>query len=290
MRKMLGIIVIAIIGFSSCQREIDPAELPNTPPPDPVDSSDSLYPTHIIEIDNTTAVADTFAYDSLEYDSNKRLTRWIVANYPFDPTHTYEVRLFYQGADTMPYQETFTYFILNPDGTRPSGDSGVCFRFYDSQNRPLKDSTVKYDFSGAPSNFNYWFTRVATYEYSGTQIYSHTYDTNGGISSDTALLDGQGNQVQKSGNGNYLIQSTFGSQVNPMYRFRNKLNQLRETQLDVFNLNVAQSHHYTDFNDPDQNENYTITNNFDSNGKLIKQDWLDPAFDHTTYVFYYRVL
>lgn len=137
------IVLVMVVGFSSCQREVD-GRL------DDVVVDDNIYIDKFIELDTTyPSGLDTSYKYSFIYDGQKRLKQ--IAEIGFDDgTHNIQYigneYRYYNGSDTVPYKTTYDLDYTTGESYRDTS-----FLFYDGNNVIYKDSNVRYE-SGAPAS------------------------------------------------------------------------------------------------------------------------------------------
>ena len=210
---------IALIIFSSCQREVDPDFLR---PANPNDTSDSIYLKQYTELDTTLAAgSDTLLRAIISYDAQKRVVK--VSEYDFVFDELAEINYFYTGSDTLPYKSIIYYEEIVTDYR------DTIFLSY-SNGIVSKDSTISYDIT----NNIYFGTTVKLFTPGGTNtlVRDRGYFS---LPTTTPDYDMSGALLQTRLNGNLIIEddtsfsgirhsfrdhteASYDNKINPFYR------------------------------------------------------------------------
>jgi hypothetical protein len=134
MKVVSGILIVVsfIVGFSSCQKEVD-WSLPNNP-----QSADTILIKSVIYLDTTKASGlDTMYKTQFTYDNAKRLVNSFSAEYYYSPPSppgmtTFNYDFFYNGNSKHPFKQIITQGSLAPYHS---------FLTYNNSNFIIKDSS-----------------------------------------------------------------------------------------------------------------------------------------------------
>ena len=219
--RLVASLFVALIIFSSCQREIDvsPARITNI--------NDSIYIKQVVALDTTLpAGSDTLTRATFSYDADKRVTMLAEYNYAWGPQFTEVTKYFYSGSDTLPYKLVVSYsdFVNDYNDT--------IFLFYRGEN-VSKDSTISYDITN--NTFFVTVVKVFTPDGNNTFIQSRIYNN---PPPSPPGLQWSGMIMQSRVNGNITLQddtTTFSvvytDRLHHRISYDNKTNPIYRTQV-----------------------------------------------------------
>ena len=103
LKNLISLSLIAMVIFSSCQKEVDPALGRTTD-----NTSDSIYLKQYTELDASLPPgSDTILKANIFYDAQKRAVKLTDYNFSFDAQTV--IDFFYSGSDTLPYKSIVYY-------------------------------------------------------------------------------------------------------------------------------------------------------------------------------------
>lgn len=190
LNRLFKPLCIALIVFSSCQREVDPGFLR---PANPNNPSDSIYLKQYTELDTTLPTgSDTLLRSLFFYDAQKRVS--MISEYDFTFNELSVINYFYAGTDTLPNKIVMTYGDFINDYRDTS--------FFTYTNGVVsRDSTITFDIT----NNMFFDTRVKVFTPSGnnTLVQSRGYF---GYPPVTPVYQWSGALLQTRVNGNLTMQ------------------------------------------------------------------------------------
>ena len=224
---------VALIIFSSCQREIESSFERTT------NNNDSIYLKEFVELDTTLAPgSDTVARARFFYDTEKRVTMYTDEDYRWGPQFTEVTRYFYNGSDTLPYKAVVNYSDFVNDY------SDTIFLFYNGV-VVAKDSTITHDIT----NNVFWGTAVIVFTPNGnnTFIQSRAYNNPQPSSPD---FQWSGMIMQTRVNGNITQQDdtttasvVYTDRLHHQVSYDNKINPIYRTQIHYPIINGYKHQH-----------------------------------------------
>lgn len=231
MNKVLpaAFLLLTLLVFSNCQKEITLAETPSVPIPPTV--GDSTLLVKYFEVDSIPGAApDTSKIIVFGYDAQKRLasiyitfTTDSVENLTFYETFTY----LYHGGDTLPYK-MMKAFREGPDTLNFTFDTDTAYYTYNAAGKLIADSTRKNE----RSNFGEkrYYTKKTFSYFTGFTLVSGMNDYNTVVqpSLDSLAYTTSGNNISSLTVNNYTLPGmqstalfsfslTYDNHVNPFY-------------------------------------------------------------------------
>jgi hypothetical protein len=155
--------LLVLILFYSCQREVDDTATP--PPTTRTSVADSMLIEKLVRLDFDTG--DTSEIESFEYDSKKRISKWVSNTYYFGPVPDVSSQeFFYSGNDSLPSKIIYVY----TDASSTYGDTAYLKYVNGIVSR---DSTVSYNLT----NRVYYGTSVKAYTLNGSNMFLEVWST-----------------------------------------------------------------------------------------------------------------
>jgi hypothetical protein len=254
--------VLVLLLFYSCQREV--SEIITTPPPPPPTNPGAIPDSMLIEkfIRLGFYTDDTIQVAVFEYDSKKRISKWVESDYYFGPVPDLRSQqFFYNGNDTLPNKIIYHY----TDASSTYGDTAY-FKY--ANGIVIRDSTVSYNLT----NGRYYGTDIRAYTLNGSNTFLQTWSTRPPDMT-TYVAGWSGTFFKTYQNGNITVQddttlysSTYGDRLHQEVTYDDKPNPLYQLEARSPILNK-----------------YTYQKN---NFKTLKT-WDDPAILQSNYRFTY---
>lgn len=195
--------ILAVVVFTSCQREFRPVDTPVIPVP-----GDGVLLTKYMEIDSVPGAApDTSTIVTLQYDAQKRLVT-LNSFYSTDPAENlihYEKFVYqYNGTDTFPSRMIYEFKEGNP-GSDFNSQKDTSYYSYNAEGKLLTDSTAR----NSSSNFgsSHYYTKTAYTYYSDFLIVHRTDENNGSIDQrfDTVTVTSSNNNLSSLSAASYSL-------------------------------------------------------------------------------------
>ena len=226
-KNLIPLLIVALIIFSSCQRETSFTRNVNN------NNTDSIYLKEFVVLDPTLPSGqDTTTKVTFSYDGEKRVTQSKFVDYQFGPQFSETIKYFYSGSDTLPFKQVTFYSDFASDYVDTS------FLSY-SGGRVTRDSIITYDVT---NNF-LWGIMVKLFSPSGNNIFLQTRGYSNPPPSAPDFAWG-GMIIQSRVNGNITSQDdtttfniVFTDRLHHQVSYDNKINPFYKVQVNYPILN-----------------------------------------------------
>ena len=249
---------VAVLLFSSCQKEISPTDVPVVVPPPVTNDSNRL--TKYVEIDSVAGnPSDTVTVVSIEYDAQKRVTAVISYNStdPADNLANYEKYFYhYNGSDTLPDRAILQLRIESGADINVRADTS--FYTYNSAGKLLKDSSNR-NLTSSFGQTHSVTTRTFDYQSSFFTILKTDTDTDtvfGGPTIDSVFLTLANGNISAIQFANYILPGytpdyghnstfTYDNNPNPFHKIKALASTIQLFEFDNGPLALLQKNNVT---------------------------------------------